>query len=60
MNDMEAEQVLKSMIMFIKSHGDERVTTIDRQADDEFTIQKEKYIADEKENLIQFYKNKLA
>ena len=60
MNDMEAEQVLKSMIMFIKSHGDERVSTIDRQADDEFTIQKEKYIADEKENLIQFYKNKLA
>ena len=38
MNDMEAEQVLKSMIMFIKSHGDERVSTIDRQADDEFTI----------------------
>ena len=60
MNDMEAEGVLKSMIQFIRSHGDERVATIDKQASDEFTIQKEKFIADEKENMIQFYKNKLA
>ncbi len=52
MNDSEAENVLKSMIQFIKSHGNERVATINKQADDEFTIQKEKYIADEKENLI--------
>jgi len=48
------------MIQFIKSHGQERVQAIEKQAEDEFTIQKEKYIADEKENLIQFYKNKLA
>ena len=60
MNDSEAENVLKSMISFIKSHGDERVSTIRKQAEDEFTIQKEKYIADEKETLIQFYKQKLA
>lgn len=48
------------MIQFIRSHGDERVATIIKQAEDEFTIQKEKYIADEKENLINFYKSKLA
>ena len=48
------------MIQFIKSHGDERVATITKQADDEFTIQKEKYIADEKDNLINFYKSKIA
>jgi V-type H+-transporting ATPase subunit E len=48
------------MINFIRQHGAERVAAIERQAQDEFTIQKEKYIADEKENLIQFYKNKLA
>lgn len=52
MNDQEAESVLKSMIQFIKSHGDERVQAINKQAEDEFTIQKEKHIADEKENLI--------
>lgn len=48
------------MINFIKQHGAERVATIDRQAQDEFTIQKEKYFADEKDNLTLFYKNKLA
>ena len=48
------------MIQFIKSHGEERVGTIDRQAEDEFTIQKEKYIAEEKDNLTNFYKGKLA
>jgi len=48
------------MIDFIKQHGRERVENIDRQALDEFTIQKEKYIAEEKENIIQLYKNKLA
>lgn len=40
------------MIVFIKTHGDERVANIDKQAEDEFTIQKEKYIADEKERLM--------
>jgi hypothetical protein len=48
------------MINFIRQHGAERVAGIERQAQDEFTIQKEKFIADEKENLIQYYKNKLA
>lgn len=60
MNEQEAANVLKSMIAFIKTHGDERVETIKRQAQDEFTIQKEKYIADEKERLIADYKNKLS
>lgn len=36
------------------------MAAIDKQADDEFTIQKEKFIADEKENLMQHFKNKLA
>lgn len=49
MNELEADNVLKSMISFIRSHGNERVSAIKKQADDEFTIQKEKYIADEKE-----------
>ena len=33
--------------------------TIQNQAQEEFTIQKEKYIAEEKERLIQDYRNKL-
>ena len=59
MNADEASQVLKSMVAFIRSHGDERVAAINKQADDEFTIQKEKYIAEEKERLTQDYKNRL-
>ena len=59
MNETEATKVLSSMIQFIKSHGDERVQTITKQADDEFTIEKEKYIAMEKEKLIGDYKTKL-
>jgi V-type H+-transporting ATPase subunit E len=59
MSDEASTQVLKSMIAFIRSHGDERVAAINKQAEDEFTIQKEKYIAEEKERLTQDYKNKL-
>jgi len=59
MNPAEAGQVLRSMIDFIKSHGKERVETINKQALDEFTIQKEKYIAEEKDRLTLEYKNKL-
>jgi len=40
------------MIQFIKSHGDERVASIKRQSEDEFTVQKENYIAEEKERLV--------
>lgn len=59
MNPEEASQVLRSMVDFIRSHGKERVETINKQALDEFTIQKEKYIAEEKERLTQDYKNRL-
>ena len=59
MNDTEASKVLDSMIKFIKSHGEERVQSITKQADDEFTIEKEKYIALEKDKLITDYKTKL-
>ena len=51
MNDTEASSILKSMVAFIRSHGDERVATIIKQADDEFTVQKESYIAEEKERM---------
>lgn len=51
MNDNEASSILKSMVQFIKNHGEERVRTINKQADDEFTVQKESYIAEEKERI---------
>lgn len=59
MNDSEASNILKSMIQFIRSHGDERVTSITKSAEDEFTVQKENYIAEEKERLVQDYRTRL-
>ena len=51
MNDREASTILNSMVQFIKTHGEERVATIKKQADDEFTVQKESFIAEEKERI---------
>ncbi len=59
MNDQEASKVLESMVQFIENHGRERADTIRKQAQQEFTIEKEKYIANEKERIISDYKNKL-
>lgn len=51
MNDREASTILNSMVQFIRTHGEERVATIKKQADDEFTVQKESFIAEEKERI---------
>lgn len=39
------------MINFIKSHGDERVQEIEDEADNDFTVGKEKQIEAEKKRL---------
>lgn len=59
MNDQEASKVLESMVQFIENHGRERADTIRKQAQQEFTIEKEKFIANEKERIIAEYKTKL-
>ncbi len=59
MNDIEASSILKSMIQFIQNHGNERVATINKQSEDEFTVQKENYIAEEKERIAADVKERL-
>ena len=59
MNDTEASSILKSMVSFIRSHGDERVATINKQTEEEFTIQKEAYIAEEKDKIVHNIKERL-
>jgi V-type H+-transporting ATPase subunit E len=51
MDTAEAATILSSMVQFIRTHGNERVHTINKQASDEFTVQKEQYIAEEKERI---------
>ena len=59
MNDTEASSILKSMVAFIRSHGDERVATITKQTEEEFTIQKEAFIAEEKDKIVTNIKERL-
>ena len=59
MNESEASVILNSMVDFIRTHGEERVATIKKQTEEEFTIQKEAYIAEEKDKVIADYKEKL-
>jgi V-type H+-transporting ATPase subunit E len=59
MNETEASTILKSMVAFIRSHGEERVQMIAKQADDEFTIQKENYITEEKDKIANEFKDRL-
>jgi vacuolar-type H+-ATPase subunit E/Vma4 len=40
MNKKQADQILTSMVAFIKQHGIEEVQRINKAAGDEFTIQK--------------------
>ena len=59
MNEREASTILGSMVAFILSHGQERVATIEKQTEEEFTIQKENYISEEKKKIEQDYEQKL-
>lgn len=41
MNDQEAQATMKAMLAYIRSHGDEKVGSINKQADEEFFSEKE-------------------
>ena len=60
MNVSQSNDILNSMINFIKSHGDERVAEILEQANQDFSIGKEKMIEAEKIRLADKLKKDLA
>jgi len=51
MNNQQKDDILTSMILFIKKHGEERVQEIRDQANMNFTVEKEKQIESEKKRL---------
>lgn len=57
--DAKMNPILKSMVDFIRTHGHERVQAIEKMAEDEYTVQKENYIAEEKEKIINDYAERL-
>jgi len=48
------------MIAFLQQHGNEEVERIKKSEGDEFTINKNAYIEDEKKKITENFKNELA
>ena len=55
-----ADKILDSMIQFIEQHGNETVEKINKQQADEFTIQKNSYVEEKKEEITASLKTQLA
>ena len=59
MNKSQADNILGSMIAFIQAHGKERVSDINMQMENDFTVQKEKMIEAEKKRLYEQFNKDL-
>ena len=59
MNKGQAGTILDSMIKFIEAHGKERVSDINMQMENDFTVQKEKMIDAEKKRLYEQFNKDL-
>ena len=59
MNEVTAHKILDSMIAFIKQHGEEEVAAINASADNEFIVQKNNYVSEEKIKITENFKNEL-
>ena len=59
MNAEEAGRVHRAMLDYIKNHGNENVTKIEKEMNEEFSKQKQVYINEEKERIVHEYKVKL-
>ena len=59
MDDSEAGSVLDSMIQFINNHGKEQAEQLEREAEQEFTIECEKIIGSEKDRLDKIFETRL-
>ena len=59
MNDVQAKRILDSMISFIKQHGEEEVSAINTSADNEFIVQKNNFVSEEKVKITENFKNEL-
>ena len=56
MNTTQADDILASMINFIKAHGQERIAEIKQQSEHDFTVGKEKMIEAERKRLTEQFK----
>jgi len=57
---LQAEKILENMVQFIKQHGEEEVARIEKSTKDEFTIEKNQYLDEQKKIISENYKIELA
>ena len=57
---LQAEKILENMVQFIKQHGEEEVARIQKSTKDEFTIEKNQYLDEQKKIISENYKIELA
>lgn len=57
---LQAEKILENMVQFIKQHGEEEVQRIQKSTKDEFTIEKNQYLDEQKKIITENYKIELA
>ena len=54
------DKILENMVAFIRQHGEEEVSRIKQSENEQFTVQKSKYLENEKGKIAENYKNRLA
>ena len=59
-SNLQAEKILENMVQFIKQHGEEEVARIKKSTLDEFTIEKNQYLDEQKKVIAENYKIELA
>ena len=55
----QAERILENMVMFIQQHGEEEVAWIKESTNNEYTIEKNKYVDEQKKIMDDNYKAEL-
>jgi vacuolar-type H+-ATPase subunit E/Vma4 len=55
MNQDPSDKILNNMVAFIEQHGREEVERIKKSMGDEFTIEKNAYVDEEKNKIAQSY-----
>jgi len=59
-SSLQAEKILENMVQFIKQHGEEEVARIEKSTKDEFTIEKNQYLDEQKKIISENFKIELA
>jgi hypothetical protein len=60
MNDFEAKSCHEAMLKYLRRTGEDKIRATKAQGDDEFAMQKNSYVREEQERIINDFKTRLA